>query len=181
MLISFVKWFSFTFFQEKISDNTDNLADVTDNLASLKKVCPVQNDPRYKILDNQCFYFETKSLNFDSANDNCQEKLGASGRLYEPKSVSEMKKVGKLGDEVFTSSTYVWLGITDKRIESQYAYNSNGLPINITPTWQSGSYGSRGKGNDCIAMVMKSTHLQFTQWVDYSFDISIGSICQSNL
>ena len=112
-----------------MSDNTDNLVDVTDN-ASLKKVlasagtCPVY-DYRYKILDNQCFYFEKKSLNFDSANDNCQEKLGPSGRLYEPKSVSEMKKVGKLGDEVFTLYAWVWLGVTDKRIESQFAYNSN--------------------------------------------------------
>ena len=54
-----------------------------------------QNDPRYKILDNHCFYFEKIGLNFDSANKNCQEKLGASGKLYEPNNVSEMKKVGK--------------------------------------------------------------------------------------
>ena len=145
------------------------------------KLCVAKNDPLYKILDNQCFYFEKKSLNFDSANDNCQEKLGASGRLYEPKSVSEMKKVGKLGDEVFTSLAWAWLGVTDKRIESQYAYNSNGLPINFTPTWYIRSYASRGKGNDCIAMLMKSIHSHFTQWVDYSFDVLIGSICQSNL
>ena len=57
------------------------------------KLCVAKNDPLYKILDNQCFYFEKKYLNFDSANKNCQEKLGASGRLYEPNSVSEMKKL----------------------------------------------------------------------------------------
>ena len=145
-------------------------------------MCSVQNYPRYKILDNHCFYFEKKYLNFDSANKNCQEKLGASGRLYEPKSVSEMKKVGKLGDEVFTSGTWVWLGVTDKRIESQFAYNSNGLPINFTPTWRSCcDFGSRGKGNDCILMGMKSTDSDFTIWLDYSCTYTAGSICQSNL
>ena len=143
-------------------------------------MCRDQNDPRYKILDNQCFYFERKSLNFDSANDNCQEKLGASGRLYEPKSVSEMKTVGKLGDDVFPSWTNVWLGVTDKRIESQFAYNSNGLPINFTPTWWPG-YGSQGKGNDCIFMRMPSTNPYFTKWGDYSCTATYGSICQSNV
>ena len=198
LLISFVKWFSFTFFQEKISDNTDNLANLPERIAIVKqldeeakrlaiaheeakRLCLAQNDPRYKILDNQCFYFEKNHLNFDSANDNCQEKLGASGRLYEPKSVSEMKKVGKLGDELFPSSDNVWLGITDKRIESQFAYNSNGLPINFTPTWFSDYYGSRGKGNDCIFMKMPSTHSYFTRWGDYSCTSLWGSICQSNL
>ena len=63
------------------------------------KLCVAKNDPLYKILDNQCFYFEKKELNFDSANDNCRKKLGPFARLYEPNSVSETKKVGKLGDE----------------------------------------------------------------------------------
>merc|ERR1712008_608691 len=162
--------------REKISENTlperiaieeakrlDEEAKRLERLAieEAKRLCPAQNDPRYKILDNQCFYFEANRFNFDSANKNCQEKLGASGRLYEPKSVSEMKKVG-----TFTSAynVGVWLGITDKRIESQFAY-SNGLPINFTPTWHSG-FGSRGKGNDCVLMVMSSTHSDFTQWAD---------------
>ena len=148
-----------------------------------KKLCLAQNDPRYKILDNQCFYFEKKGLNFDSANKNCQEKLGVYGRLYEPNSVSEMEKVGKLGDEVFTTWAWVWLGITDKRIESQFAYNSNGLPINFNPTWYSGDggYGSKGKGNDCIEMCLPSTHFGFKLWADYPCTTTKGSICQSNL
>jgi len=167
--------------REKISENTDNIANLPERIAieEAKRLCPVQNDPHYKILDNQCFYFEQKSLNFDSANKNCPEKLGTSGRLYEPKSASEMKKVGQLGDDVFTSERYALLGITDKRIESQFAY-SNGLPINFTPTWHSG-FGSRGKGNDCVLMVMSSTDSDFTQWADVPCTSYYGSICQSNL
>jgi len=166
---------------EMISENTDNIANLPERIAieEAKRLCPVQNDPHYKILDNQCFYFEQKSLNFDSANKNCPEKLGTSGRLYEPKSASEMKKVGQLGDDVFTSERYALLGITDKRIESQFAY-SNGLPINFTPTWHSG-FGSRGKGNDCVLMVMSSTDSDFTQWADVPCTSYYGSICQSNL
>jgi len=181
LLILFVKWFSFSFLQEMISENTDNIANLPERIAieEAKRLCPVQNDPHYKILDNQCFYFEQKSLNFDSANKNCPEKLGTSGRLYEPKSASEMKKVGQLGDDVFTSERYALLGITDKRIESQFAY-SNGLPINFTPTWHSG-FGSRGKGNDCVLMVMSSTDSDFTQWADVPCTSYYGSICQSNL
>jgi len=186
---------------EMISENTDNIANLPERIAieeakrldeeakrlerlaieEAKRLCPAQNDPLYKILDNQCFYFEQNFLNFDSANKNCQEKLGASARLYEPKSVSEMKKVGTLGDEVFTADNkWVWLGVTDKRNESQFAYNSNGLPINFTPTWGSG-YGSRGKGRDCVYMMMSSTHSDFTQWYDWSCSSTGSSICQSNL
>ena len=33
LLISFVKWFSFTFFQEKISENTDNIANLPERIA----------------------------------------------------------------------------------------------------------------------------------------------------
>ena len=156
---------------------------MTDYLAKLKILCPVY-DSRYKILDNHCFYFEKNRLNFDSANDNCRKKLGPFARLYEPNSVSQTKKVGKLGDEVFTSYAWVWLGVTDKRIESQFAYNSNGLQINFTPTWYSSSYvsyGSRGKGIDCVAMGMKSTDSDFSEWVDVSCTSSRGSICQFNL
>ena len=91
-----------------------------------------------------------------------------------------MKKVGKLGDEVFTSSTYAWLGVTDKRIESQFAYNSNGLPINFNPTWYR-DYGSQGKGDDCIGMAISSTYTHFTNWADVTCTGTRESICQSNL
>merc|ERR1712008_52298 len=117
--------------------------------------------------------FEANTLNYDIANDNCQEKLGTSGRLYEPKSISEMKKVAKLGDEV--SYPWAWLGVTDKRIESQFAFNSNGLPINFTPTWFSRGFGSRGKGFNCIAMLMPSTNSYFTQWADIPCTSYYGS------
>ena len=84
--------------------------------------CPV-SDPRYKILDNHCFYFEKNNLNFASANENCQEKLGAFGRLYEPNSIEEMKKVAKLADDVFKPKlqiqNWAWIGVTDKRIEGK--------------------------------------------------------------
>merc|ERR1712008_6290 len=106
LLISFVKWFSFTFFQEKISENTlperiaieeakrlDEEAKRLERLAieEANRLCLTQYIGYYKILDNQCFYFEANRFNFDSANKNCQEKLRASARLYEPKSVSKMK------------------------------------------------------------------------------------------
>merc|ERR1712008_530674 len=92
--------------REKISENTlperiaieeakrlDEEAKRLERLAieEANRLCLTQYIGYYKILDNQCFYFETEALNFDSANKNCQEKLGASARLYEPKSVSKMK------------------------------------------------------------------------------------------
>ena len=62
LLISFVKWFSFTFFQENISENTDNIANLPERKAIIrlekeakrleeaKRLCLDQNDPRYKKL-----------------------------------------------------------------------------------------------------------------------------------
>ena len=62
LLISFVKWFSFTFFQENISENTDNIVNLPERKAIIrlekeakrleeaKRLCLDQNDPRYKKL-----------------------------------------------------------------------------------------------------------------------------------
>ena len=154
--------------------------------------CPV-SDPRYKILDNHCFYFEKNKLNFASANENCQEKLGAFGRLYEPNSIEEMKKVGKLGDDVFKFQTryasWAWIGVTDKRIEGQFAYHSSGLPIKFSPNWSTlgSSYGSRGKLFNCVIMWIKNinVHMGVTEygntWADTFCDRRPlrSSICRS--
>ena len=69
LLASFVKWFSFTFFHEMIYDSTDNLTNVKEFNKEAKKLCLV-DDPRYKILENHCFYFEKHFSYFDSANEN---------------------------------------------------------------------------------------------------------------
>ena len=158
--------------------------------------CPV-SDPRYKILDNHCFYFEKNKLNFTSANENCQEKLGAFGRLYEPNSIEEMKKVSKLGDDLFKFQTkyasWAWIGVTDKRIEGQFVYHSSGLPIKFSPKWStlgSTPYGSRGrKLFNCVIMWIKNdtffrgTHYdnQLSKWADTYCDSRPlrSSICRS--
>ena len=194
------------FFQDRISNNTDtlanvtdhlaivtdnlaivtdNLANVTDNLAKAEEaqnLCPsqYQDDSRYKLVDNHCFYLEKNTLSFDAAENNCKEKLGSFGRLYEPKSIEEMEKLATLANNLQDSNTWVWLGVTDKRIENQWAYNSNGLPIKFNPNWYS-NYGSKGKGYDCVIMSTSSGRNYFKLWADADKNCLTprSSICQS--
>ena len=147
---------------------------------AFKKLCPV-DDSQYQIIENYCFYFEKNSLNYDNATYNCKEKLGNDyGGLYEPSSIAEQEKVAKLADEVSGLKRWAWLGVTDKRIEAKYAYNSNNSPIEFSPNWY-GHYGSLGTDNNCVIMDLKTTSDSFTQWADKECNEYRPSICQSKL
>ena len=140
--------------------------------------CPTYDDPQFALVDNKCVYFEKISLTYDKAIENCKEKLkeyGGGGILYEPNSIAEQKRIVDMAYE--RSSSWYWIGVTDKTTEGQFTYNSNNQPINFTPDWYPGG-GSRGQSNNCIMMYVNSLSGSYhSEWYDTDCTSTRRSIC----
>ena len=134
----------------------NNLANITKNAmdiaSQLTSACNGKNDPRYKIVHNQCLYFSGTFLSFESARAECNAK---GGILYEPQDVEKMKEVATIADDYHGGNFWVWIGITDIDTEGTYVYDSNGSSLNFTPTWIT-SYGQCGTGCNCICTPTKN-------------------------
>ena len=164
-------------FQSKIEGIAEKLANIKQYT---KTFCPLEN-PNYILVDNQCYYIQTNKTNYETARDNCKEKLAdyGGGRLFQPRSRAQNELVLKLAHESIGTSNWLWLGITDNTTEGEFTYTANGVPINFDPDWHSGGYGSRGARYNCILSYMDGgSHTAFSKWLDYDCSLEYGSICE---
>ena len=163
-------------FQSKIEENAKTLA----NIKQYMKHCPLEN-PNYILVDNQCYYIQTNSANYETAKETCKEKLTDYGgmRLFQPRSTVQNELIMKLAGEATGKSNWVWLGITDNTEEGEFTYEDNGRPIKFEPSWNSG-YGSKGTANNCILSYMNDgSSSTFSKWLDYGCSKNFYSICES--
>ena len=145
-----------------------------------QRQCPT-NDSQYGLMDGRCVYFEKKSLTYDKAIQNCQEKLKdyGGGILYEPYSIAEQKRIVDMAYERGIAETWTWIGVTDKTTEGQFKYNSNNQQINFTPDW-SGSGGSVDRSINCIMILVTSpSESDYAKWYDQFCTNTFRSICWS--
>ena len=165
-------------FQREIEENSEKLANIK---PYIKTFCPLEN-PNYILVDNQCYYIQTNTTNYETAKENCKEKLPdyGGGRLFQPKSRAQNELIMRLAHESTGKSNYLWLGITDKTKEGEFTYSFNDVPIKFDPDWSSG-YGSRGTGYNCILSYMNGgSGSAFSKWLDYDCSRQYGSICESS-
>merc|ERR1712008_309076 len=148
------------------------------NCDSQTPPCPT-NDPNYHILNNRCIYIEQSVKSYDDAKQNCETEFAGHGKLFEPKTWSEIDMVYKFGG----SKCCGWIGVNDKQTEGSFVYESSGMPISFTPTFYSG-WGSKGTSNNCILLqwlpynVRDLGGTQMVQWIDYTCSYSFWSICE---
>ena len=76
------------------------------------------------------------------------------GKLFEPQSLVENKKVayigyGVLGDSDKWTNTWLRIGITDNVLEGTWAYESDGSNITFVPSWQ---YDINDQYYNCIVI-----------------------------
>ena len=161
-------------------------------------ICPVQTDNRYpansyRLVQGKCFYFERQYMNWEGARDNCKQK---GGKLFEPKSVAEMKQIALIAYGVSgIYYTFAWIGITDIASEGTFVYDSNGqsitfnngnIPGPIEPSNPLWGYQGRVKpiSNDCVALITGAAHMcQTCQDMGKMLDLacsykSCRSICE---
>ena len=61
-------------------------ASLSERVVNLENICPI-GDPNYALINNKCYYFELRPMNFQKAQENCKNKFQGNnfGQLYEAK------------------------------------------------------------------------------------------------
>ena len=148
-----------------------------------KLSCPPerQNDPRYKEVGNQCFYFENTTLSHAQAQENCKDKftdIGAVGKLFEPKTLAKNKAVSEAGQEILGSVGGVHIGVDDIGNNETFKYSSGGNFLSIeNPPWWSSHY-PRNTGTYCVRSYFYANSNN-GKWVDVACGNRYYSVCEA--
>ena len=144
-----------------------------------KLACPPesQDDPRYKEIGDQCFYYENTTLSHRDAQLNCRGKfqeIGAGGKLFEPKTLAKSKAVAEAGQESI-GLTWAFIGVDDIGNNETFKYSTGEHFISIqNPTWLSNSY-PKGTGTYCVSLYLSSS----SQWFDGPCGSRRMSVCEA--
>ena len=171
-------WQEFTtegLFNNFKTELTNKIIAIQEQIQSLTtKPCALNNnDSRYRIIQNQCFYFEKVTKSFDNARANCKQK---GGKLYEPEDAVKMKEIAKISHGTL-GNVWAWIGITDIASEGNYVYDSNGLSINFTPLWHN-IFGARGTSYNCVSVLTQIGHSEYGEFFDRKCSDNLRSICE---
>ena len=75
--------------------------------------CPIDN-PMYKMINDQCYFFVNETLNFDEAKENCNTSFhGTTGKLAEPKTKA-------FSDRLYEESVNMFGGASSFNSEGTY-------------------------------------------------------------
>ena len=156
---------------EKSKMRMDEIEDVLDGHNNLLKVwkCPTSK-PNYRSIENRCYYFETTFKSYDDAKQNCNTKF-PQGKLFEPKSSSSNKKVHKVALSIKWAS--FWIGITDKRSEGNWVYDSDGASVAFSIQWYTATGQPNPNGGSSENCLIYYSHLE--KWIGQMGD----NICSS--
>ena len=122
--------------------------------------CPLTQSSDYEMIAGTCYYFETKKeLSFSEAKKNCRTKFWplSIGKLAEPLNRIINNDLWKQWekrrlDYPFQSSFQCIIGITDKKKEGIFVYDSN--KKNVTENfWHHGSPNNNNGVEDCVALL----------------------------
>ena len=140
---------------------------------SIVSQCPTELSG-YRLIEGNCYFFETTNKNYEKAKQHCKEKFGGKGKIFEPKTLATSQKVHKIAVDI--KKYYYWVGVNDIQSEGTWVYTSNGSPIQFNAPWVSSSFGSRGASNNCVLF---NNYGQIGKWGDYSCSTDYYySICE---
>ena len=150
-----------------------------------KLACPPEkeNDPRYKEIGNQCFYYENTTLSHAQAQENCKDKfteIGAVGKLFEPKTLAKNKAIAEAGQVILGSAKWVFIGVDDIGNSETFKYSTGENFISIqNPPWLNTNY-PQGTGAYCIRTYFH-TNSNNGKWTDVSCGNRYFSVCEATL
>ena len=147
--------------------------------------CPpeTQDNPGYKEIGNQCFYFQNTTFSHTQAQENCKDKLrviGAGGKLFEPKTLAKNKAVAEAGQEFFGSDKWAYIGVDDVGNNKTLKYSTGEHFTSIqNPPWWSSSY-PKGTGANCVSLYFH-TNGNTAKWFDSDCGSRRLSVCEATL
>ena len=108
----------------------------------------------------------------DDAQLNCQNKLGTSWILFEPRDFNTNKLVMAAAGNHKLSD--YWFGINDRVNQGQYVYASDGQDV-VNGMWR---LGSPSNNNERCVAGFHQYKSESGEWVDYHCEYLLPSICQ---
>jgi len=154
------------------------------NCIERSNICPDE----YTLINEKCFYITNKTDTYIDAITQCKLK---NGRLYEPRDEADYYKLVNyltdvLGYQTSTSSRNpyrTWLGISDRKEEGRFVYESDGTDVQYTH-WYT-NYGiDRGVLDtryECAYMFHASSYQWVTTYCDQSHVYyQFRYICEAN-
>ena len=150
-----------------------------------KLACPSesQDDPRYKEIGNQCYYYENKTLSQREAQENCKNRfrdIGAGGKLFEPKTLAKDKAVALAGQEII-GNVWAYIGVHDLGNNGTFKYSTGEHFISIQNLpWLSTAY-PRGTANTHCVTVLVQTNANAGKWIDDGCDRRKPSVCEATM
>ena len=175
-MVNIAQSISFSIFLFDTQDEVENLKQYVNYQ---KLACPPesQDDPRYKEIGDQCYYYENTTLSQRDAQENCKDKfreIGAGGKLFEPKTLSKSKAVAETGQGII-GTTWAFIGVDDIGNNETFKYSTGDHFISIqNPTWLNQHY-PRGTGTYCVSLYMASS----AQWFDGDCGSRRKSVCEA--
>ena len=110
-------------------------------------------------------------MTYNDAQLNCQNKLGTSWILFEPRDFNTNKLVFEAAGNLVPNA--YWLGINDRANQGQYVYASDGQDV-VNGMWRSGE--PNDDNERCVTGYYKFEYLG--EWLDYPCENIVSSICQ---
>ena len=151
-------------------------------LSDKKENCE-NNGYRYAFINGQCYYIESKRLNYYAAKQNCYNKFGSNnvGRLFEPRQSFTYTSVHNTVISKNINEAF-WLGITDLKQEGTFVYSSDDSSLEYTnwvTAWSEPNNGLRPnndpKEEDCVDTGQYSPHIL---WNDVQCSLERASVCE---
>ena len=127
-----------------------------------------------------CYYIEaTTTFNWHDAQLNCQDKLGSSGILFEPRDANTHTLVAAAADNI--KRNIYWFGINNLANQDQFVYDSDGEDIveyNLyVGIWYPGQPNG-GENRRCVYAVNWISGYGYGLLAPKECDYKMYSICQ---
>ena len=114
-------------------------------------------------------------MTYDDAQLNCQNKLGTSWILFEPRDFNTNKLVFAAAGNLVLNQAW-WLGMNDRANEGQYVYASDKQDV-VNGLWRPGEPNLHNER--CVLGYYKLDESDISgEWLDYPCDRIVRSICQ---
>merc|ERR1719362_1716111 len=95
-------------------------------MARIDENCPT-DDSRYKLMMNQCYFFDSGKRNYSAAQDYCKTAFGDGtlGKLFEPINMHTFNLTKDAATSVLGTSKTPWIGF--EKVENTWKHASNNL------------------------------------------------------
>ena len=142
------------------------------------KECPTSDE--FKLIKGKCYAFEKVLRTFDDTQVRCSQIFGSNigGKIFEPRTDEVLEDVLKQAAIIWSggasTNPQLWLGITDRKTEGDFAYPSDDQSNQLS--WGYGQTNAIGK--DCLLVHHSYVSSSSPNHLVWSCSSTLAAICE---